>query len=188
MKTRFTTIRMFARYALGLAATLALAVPSFAAVDLAGTTWTLNGSGRGKITGSPNAGDRTSAILTFAVEGTSCMLAVTSSNASLPVDAACNANLCLACQWAPTEGRGFTLQFDDAASTEAVRNLLRATVPPELADLVTVELKSDKAQGAIKKNGAMNLKGTLKADISLPAFKLQRQLMYRFTFTGVEQP
>ena len=188
MKKPFTTQTMFSRCALGLVATLALAVPSYAAVDLAGTTWTLSGSGRGKITGSPNVGDRTSATLTFATEGTSCLLAVTSSNAALPVDTTCNANLCLACQWAPTEGRGFTLQFDDAASTEAVRNLLRATVPPELADLVTVDLKSDKAQGVVKKNGTMSVKGALKADISLPAFKLQRQLMYRFTFSGAEQP
>lgn len=187
MKRPSTIGSMSARCVLGLAATLALAVPSFAAVDLAGTTWALSGSGRGKITGSPNVGDRPTATLTFATEGSSCLLAVTSSNANLPVDASCGANLCLACQWAPTEGRGFSLQFDDAASTEAVRNLLRATVPPELADLVAVDLKSDKAQGAIKKNGAMSLKGTLKADVSLPAFKLQRQLMYRFTFTGVEQ-
>lgn len=188
MKIGITNNAVLVRRALGLIATLALAVPAFAALDLAGTSWTLNGTGRGKVTGSPNAGDRTSATLTFAPEGTSCLLAVSSSNNSLPVDVSCNANLCLPCQWEATGEKGFTLQFDDAASTEAVRNILRASVPPQLADLVTVDLKSDKAQGAVTKNGKMLLKGTLKADISVPNAKIQRQLMYRFTLSGAATP
>lgn len=168
------------------AAALALGLPAMAQVDLAGSSWTLSGSSRAKLTGSPNVGGPASATLSFAAEAASCLLAVSVSSPQLPVDDSCGGNLCLPCSWSANGARGFTLQFDDAAAAESLRALLASTVPPELAAAVTVELQTDKGQGTIKKNGRMQLGTLIKADISVPQLTLQRSVMLRLTFYGTE--
>jgi hypothetical protein len=179
--TLITRLRGAALAALGLI----VAAPALAAVDLAGTTWQLVGLSRASIANTASATGPATATLSFAAEGGSCMLAVTTVGVNLPVDATCQANFCLPCTWTAGEGRQFSVQFDDAAASASAQSLVTALTNLP-AEAVVVALQSDKGNGIVKKNGTMQLNSRIKADATLAGTSFSRRIALNLNFRGKE--
>lgn len=155
--------------------------------DLAGTSWILRGTAHAKVKGMQqgNLKDSAAATLSFQTAGV-CGLAINLQSQSLPVDAACGAQLCIPCSWATGPGKSFTLDLDQAALNKAVTASLGAA--GIASDRLAIAVSSERAAGALKnKKSRLVLKTAVKADITVPGLPLvSSRYTLNLNFTGTQ--